>query len=85
MPPAEPISGSGVRARIDELKQELTDVTRRCEAATLVGKPGQLFFLLRKKWTLTQHVFQAESELLLATRTDRPAPQDPPASQPETD
>lgn len=57
--------------RIAQLKQELAEVTRKCEAATLAGKPGQLFFLLRKKWTLTQHVFQAESEWQVTSKKRR--------------
>lgn len=57
-----------VQARIAELKEELAAVTRQCEAANREGQPGRLFFLLRKKWTLTQHIFQAESEMVLDSR-----------------
>lgn len=62
----KPVPEPDLGSRIIHLKQELASVTRACEAAT--GEPGHLFFLLRKKWKLTQEIFQAESELLLLTR-----------------
>jgi hypothetical protein len=68
---SQPLRGSRVPLRIAQLKQELAEVSRQCETATLESKPGQLFFLLRKKWMLSQHVFQAESEWQITSRNRR--------------
>jgi hypothetical protein len=52
-------------ARIALMKTELANLTRAYESARREGQPGRLFYLLRKKWTLTQNLFEAESQLLL--------------------
>ena len=50
-------------ARIAQLRQELAAATQACESAKNLRQPGNLFFLLRKKWKLTQQLFEAESKL----------------------
>lgn len=65
---AESVKPSPLQARVTTLREELAAVTAACDRARQEKRPGELFFLLRKKWTLTQLLFQAESELLLETR-----------------
>lgn len=56
-----------VAARLSRLKEELAAVTQACEDARKKGETGGLFFLLRKKWKLTQRIFEIESGLRLRT------------------
>lgn len=58
---------SDLRRRITRLREELAALTDACDKAREQQRPGYLFFLLRKKWTLTQHLFQAENKLLVET------------------
>lgn len=71
---SQSLGGSRVPLKIAQLKLELAEVSRKCEAAAVEGKPGQLFFLLRKKWMLSQHIFQAESEWQITARSRRQEP-----------
>jgi hypothetical protein len=64
------VAPSDALARIAQLKQELASVTHACE--TTASSPGNLFFLLRRKWKLTQELFQMESELLLRSSDKSP-------------
>jgi hypothetical protein len=51
-------------AEIGRLRQDLAAVQEDCESATRRhSQPGNLYFLLRKKWKLTQRLFEAESRL----------------------
>lgn len=52
-------------AQIDRWKEDLAAVATACDAARQAGQTGRLFFLLRKKWKLTQRIFEAESALRL--------------------
>ena len=48
---------------IGQLRQELANVAEACQAARQRCDAGQLFFLLRKQWRLTQRLSQAEAAL----------------------
>ncbi len=52
---------------IDKLKLELASVSDECETAREGRDPGVLFFLLRKKWRLTQALFELESRRRLTS------------------
>jgi hypothetical protein len=54
-----------IAAHVRRLKEELAAVAQACEAARREGYSGNLFFLLRKRWKLTQRVFEAESAVQL--------------------
>ncbi len=63
-----------ILARIRRLEHELSVVNQACDAARLHRQAGQLFYLLRKKWKLTQAIFEAESAIqLLSEKSDRRA------------
>jgi hypothetical protein len=70
IPPTKPLAPSDAAARIAQLERELDAVTRACDAA--LATPGNHFFLLRRKWKLTQELFQIQSELLLHSSGERP-------------
>jgi hypothetical protein len=52
---------TAAEARIRTLRQRLLRITTECADAGALGRPGQLYFLLRKKWQLMQELFQAEN------------------------
>jgi hypothetical protein len=57
------VDGMDAHDHIGQLRQELATVSEACQAARQRRDAGQLFFLLRKQWRLTQRLSQAEAAL----------------------
>jgi hypothetical protein len=51
--------------KVQFLREDLDHVSKACTEAASKPGPGRLFFLLRKKWQLTQALFEAENHLRL--------------------